>query len=145
MDLLSDISGKPRLASIGIRIGAAIIDLLLIWIVGIILGRLFGTPLPRNEGFGFQLQGWPALLWFALIFCLMPLQEGLTGKTTGKRLAGIRVVKDDYTTSATGASIIRHFFDFVDFFLFVGLIVAATNPKKQRVGDLVAKTLVING
>jgi uncharacterized RDD family membrane protein YckC len=41
---------------------------------------------------------------------------------------------------------VRHFFDFIDNFPFlgiVGLIVASNNNLKQRVGDLLGKTVVI--
>jgi len=45
-----------------------------------------------------------------------------------------------------GNCIVRHLFDLVDVFPFfgiVGLIVAGSNNLKQRVGDLVARTIVV--
>jgi len=45
----------------------------------------------------------------------------LTGRTIGKRIVQIKVVKEDYSD------------------------IAAATPKKQRIGDLVAKTVVVIG
>lgn len=52
-------------------------------------------------------------------------------------------MKDDYTDSSIGTSIARHLFDPIDMMCLIGLIVASTNSKKQRIGDLVAKTVVV--
>ena len=58
---------------------------------------------------------------------------------------GVKVVRKNYSDGGVGASIVRHLFDIVDSFFLVGIIVAATNPLRQRVGDLVAGTIVIKG
>lgn len=142
-DLLSDFSDRPRIASKRIRAGAAIIDMLIVGIAGLLLGRFFGESYATDKRIGFHLEGGVALAWWLFIICLIPLQEGLTGKTIGKRVAKIKVVAEDYSPCSPGAAIVRHLFDFVDLAV-VGLIVAASNGKNQRVGDLVAKTIVIN-
>ena len=77
---------------------------------------------------------------------MFPVIEGLKGQTVGKMLLGIKVIKNDYAKSSISHSIIRHLFDMVDylpFFGIVGIIVASNNDLKQRVGDLVAKTIVV--
>ncbi len=75
----------------------------------------------------------------------MPVQEGLTGRTIGKRIVKIKVLKEDLSDNSVGTSIVRHLFDVVDMFFCVGLIIAASGRKRQRVGDLVAKTIVVIG
>ena len=145
-DLLADVYENPPLASIGSRLGAAFIDLVLVITFFAVLGYFWGEHYINEEGgSGLRLSGLPALAWFSLCFLIMPLQEGLTGKTIGKRVMGLKVVRKDYSDGGVGASIVRHLFDVVDMFFLAGIIVAATNPLRQRVGDLVAGTIVIKG
>jgi uncharacterized RDD family membrane protein YckC len=143
MDLLSDIIEEPKIARIGYRISAAIIDFIVIWLAGFVVRLLFGVTGPENEGLNVYLTGIPAALWFLIIFALMPVQEGLTGKTIGKRVVRIKVVREDFSAGSVGRSIARHLFDAVDMMFCVGIIIAAVTVKKQRIGDLVAKTIVV--
>jgi uncharacterized RDD family membrane protein YckC len=142
-DILADIVEQPATASIGQRIAAALADFVMLIIIAFVFGYFWGTQYDDSGTVGYRLQGWPAFAVFAIDFCLMPLSEGLTGQTLGKRLAGIKVVKLNGGVMTVGASIVRHLFDVVDMFFLCGIIVAATNPKRQRVGDLVAGTGVV--
>src|SRR6185437_9233189 len=117
MDLLSDVWETPKIAKKSVRVGAAITDALIIFIVGCVIGYFWGTPL-EDGSIGFHLEGWPAIVWFATIFVLMPLQEGFTGKTIGKRVAKIKVVKEDYSDCTTANAIVRHLLDAVDMAFF---------------------------
>jgi uncharacterized RDD family membrane protein YckC len=74
---------------------------------------------------------------------LISIQEGLTGKTIGKRIVQIKVMKQDFSQNSVTASIVRHLFDVIDLMFLVGIIVAFASQKKQRIGDLVAKTVVV--
>lgn len=143
-DLLSDVWEEPKLAKKRTRFGAAVIDTLILLLIGWIIGYFWGNT-PQDGSFGFHLEGLPAMGYFLIIFCLMAVQEGLTGKTIGKRVAGIKVVREDYSDYTTGNAIVRHLCDVVDVPFFIGLIVASTNAKNQRIGDLAAKTIVIDG
>jgi uncharacterized RDD family membrane protein YckC len=74
------------------------------------------------------------------------VMEGLSGVTPGKWIAGIRVVgADDLLPCGVGRAIVRKLLLVADGFFngMVGLLVAAFNEKRQRVGDLVAKTVVV--
>lgn len=142
-DLLSDVLELPKLAKKRARFGAAVIDILILGLLGWIIAYFWGT-VNRNGTLGWHLKGGPAMLFYLLAFFLIPVLEGLTGKTIGKRVAGIKVVKEDYSDCTTGNSILRHLCDIADLPL-VGLIVAATNPRNQRIGDLAARTIVIEG
>lgn len=74
---------------------------------------------------------------------------GLTGWTLGKLATGIRVVKDDGTLPAgVGKNVIRQLLWIADSFPYVipyltGFILALTNDRNKRVGDIVAGTLVV--
>lgn len=107
----------------------------------------YGEKYTTDEGSGVHLTGLPALVSFSICWIIYPLQEALTGQTIGKRVFNIKVVSQDNKPHSFGQPIIRHIFDVIDIFPCIGLtgIVVASNTKmKQRVGDLVAKTIVVN-
>ena len=143
MDLLSDIIDQPKLAPIKYRISACLIDVLIFWLITFIMGYFFGSYYAYDETVGYHLSGFPAFFLFLIGFGLISIQEGLTGRTLGKRVVGIKVLSDDFSEGSVTASIVRHLFDFVDMIFLVGLIVAAASQKKQRIGDLIAKTVVV--
>jgi len=75
-----------------------------------------------------------------------PIIEGISGQTLGKRIFKLKVLKEDYSKLNILNSFFRRLFDFIDFlptFGILGLIVASSNSKIQRIGDLVAKTIVV--
>jgi uncharacterized RDD family membrane protein YckC len=72
------------------------------------------------------------------------LTEFTRGQSLGKRIAKIRVVKADFGTTTIINTLIRHLFDIVDLTLLMGVVVIFTNTRKQRVGDVVAKTMVVS-
>jgi len=143
MDLLTDPVIEPKLAPIKYRISAALIDFLILWLISFLMGYLFGEYYADDESVGFHMTGIPAFVLFLIEFGLISIQEGLTGKTIGKRVVRIRVIKEDLSDVTVSSSIIRHLFDIVDMFFLIGIFVAAAGPKKQRIGDLLAKTIVV--
>ena len=78
---------------------------------------------------------------------ILPGYETLNkGQTIGKAIFGIMVIKQDGSKIDIITSIIRHLFDIIDFLPFgglVGLATAANNKNAQRIGDRVAKTIVV--
>jgi uncharacterized RDD family membrane protein YckC len=61
-------------------------------------------------------------------------------------LLGIRVATVDGSRISWGASIIRNILRIIDalpFFYLLGAILIWTSPQKQRLGDRVAKTVVV--
>jgi uncharacterized RDD family membrane protein YckC len=73
---------------------------------------------------------------------------GLTGYSLGKAISGVRVARVD-STDPPGivAGLVRWLLLNVDvlFFGLVGLIVSSRSPRRQRVGDIVARTWVVGG
>ena len=146
MDILTELEPEAKLARKTHRYIAAAIDYFLLIVIYIILGMVFGEHYIEDNTVGFKLEGWPALLWFAGWFLLFPVAEAAAGQTVGKMLMKTKVVQEDYSKASFGTTLVRHLFDVIDNFPFlgiVGLIVAANNPQNKRVGDLVAKTIVI--
>ncbi len=144
-DILGDIYISPKPAPIFKRIIAAfVIDCSVLSLIGFILGYFWGEKYTTEDGsIGFHLYGLPALAWFGSWFLLIPVYEGMTGQTIGKRLLQIRVIKMDRNPTTLGSSLIRHLFDVIDSMFLVGLIVASANKEKRRIGDLVAGTVVV--
>lgn len=144
MDILDDYNRQPDLAPAGLRFKAAFIDFILFWLISLGIGSIFGKFELSQTGFNMELTGFPALLAMLAWIPLVPLSEGMTGQTPGKRLCKIKVVKRDYTDTNIPTSFVRHLFDIIDYsFFFIGLFMIAFSKKKQRIGDLVAGTSVV--
>lgn len=125
------------------RIVAFIVDATIYFIVFIIFGIFFGVE--KVDGSGFNIIGFPAFVLFIVSLFLWPLSESFSGQTIGKRLVGLKVVDELFNEIKTRQAIIRFLFGYIDLCVFfIGLIVASTNNKNQRIGDLVAKTIVID-
>ena len=77
--------------------------------------------------------------WMAFII----LTEYRSGQSIGKRLIKIKVVRQDWSNTTFLNTFTRHLFDIVDVIFLIGLAVALTNKDRQRIGDLIAKTMVV--
>ena len=78
-----------------------------------------------------------------LVWVLFYLCEWRWGQTIGKNATGIEVRSLDGAGRLTyGQASIRNLLRIVDFFL-IGEVMIATGKRKQRFGDLAAKTVVI--
>lgn len=71
--------------------------------------------------------------------------ETMYGGTVGKLALGLKVVKEDGSPLDWQASIVRTLLRIIDglFFYLIGAILVWTSPTNQRLGDKVAKTLVV--
>jgi len=145
-------SGQPprvfgNLATTGDRFVAVLIDSIIIY--GAVL--LFAIPVGLFGIFGFGF--FFGFLWgaFALLGWLVGLLyftffEGTSGQTLGKQLVGIRVV-DEVTERPPPIeqALLRNILRIIDslFVYLVGFILIETQPNKKRLGDIVAKTVVV--
>jgi uncharacterized RDD family membrane protein YckC len=132
-------------ASLGSRIGAHLLDLfcvaalyaLVLNLVQIFLGFL-APELAQAIG---------TLVATFGIFAYFIVLEGIwQGQTIGKRAANIRVVMTDGTPVTLLAAFYRNLVrpgDFFPFLYMAGFVSIFTNPRAQRLGDLVAGTMVI--
>ncbi len=111
---------------------------------GFIYLLLFAT-LSSLENLG---MGLAMILVFILEWFYPVLFETLhDGATPGKRLLGLRVVRDDLEAIDWQSSILRNLLrgiDFLPMFYMFGLMTALTNPGFKRLGDLAAGSLVIH-
>ena len=131
----------PELAKNRYRVLAFIIDFIVFWLIGMILGVFFGEL--SENGTGYSLNGLPALVLMLIGVFLWPISEGLFGQTLGKRFLDIKVVTNDYKSISMGKAFIRFFLGFIDYIFAMGLIIAIIDKNNQRIGDMAAKTVVI--
>ncbi|WP_431211549.1 RDD family protein [Puia sp. P3] len=113
-DILTDVLLEPKTASIGSRIGAAIVDTLILWGIDFVIGLAAGQAHYSYFSYGFSLTGLPAVLSMVVWLLLIPVLEGSTGQTLGKRVLRIQVIHERSNAPSIGFSIIRHLFDIVD-------------------------------
>ena len=144
MDHLQEETYLPKPATAGGRFAAALIDFLAMLILMTIIGYSMGEAyIDSEKGFSITLHDSSALLFFLAWVAAFPVMEGLTGQTIGKKIIRIKVTGKNGNKVKLIQSLLRHLFDFIDYFLLIGLIIIALSPGKQRIGDLVANTIVV--
>ena len=89
------------------------------------------------------------LILFFLIEWLYPVYFELfhNGKTPGKSMMGLFVAQENASPVTPASSLIRNLLRFVDFLPFAygfGLICILSNNRFQRIGDIVAGTVVLH-
>jgi uncharacterized RDD family membrane protein YckC len=120
------------LAAWGDRVIAALVDwvpVLLLNIVGTQLGTL-GTLI------SFVITAYAFYIRY---------MEGERGATPGKRLTGLKVVKEaDGQTIGGGMGIVRNIAHFVDAIIcFIGFLFPLWDPKRQTIADKLVGTVVL--
>ena len=140
------------LAGIGTRGAAALIDLVImllitgaLWYAAASVPKLI--PGLRSAGRSGLLNATVIIGQFLILYGYFVAFEALwDGQTPGKRLLGLRVVRNGGGGVDVGSSAARNLIRFVDFLpfgYFTGMITIIANPRNQRLGDLVAGTIVV--
>lgn len=124
------------LASAGTRILATLIDgaviLLLLWVTRFILG-------------GGLLAGWASFI--ILTFYHLVFESVLSGRSPGKMITGIRVMRTDGTPIGFADCFLRWIMRPLDITFSggaLGLFLILGSEKRQRLGDMMAGTAVIS-
>jgi uncharacterized RDD family membrane protein YckC len=135
-----------EIAGLGARILARLID----WGVFIvILIAIISLKLTNAAGSKFLTTGIPiVMVIFAIFFVLYDLicEAFFNGQSVGKRIMKIRVISLDGAQPSLGQYLMRWIFRIVDFgitFQVGGLIAAVLTEKNQRIGDMVAGTVLV--
>ncbi len=128
-------------AGLGIRALATIVDNILLFVIT----NLYAFVIGSATSTGFSLRGSSFFTAIGLWVLYYILFEYKMGATPGKLLFNIGVIRADGTACDLRAAIIRTLFRVLDgiLFYFVGFVVAALSQNRQRIGDLVAGTLVV--
>jgi len=144
---------KFALAGAGSRAAAYFVDLLLMFFVGQLLVNLIAYLVGLfMRTFQAGSQVWAAAVGSLLAFLLyngyfMVFEWLMNGQTPGKRLMHIRVIKEGGYALRFVDTLLRNLLrviDFIPLFYGVGLVSLLLSRYSQRLGDLVAGTLVVH-
>lgn len=121
----------------------------LAWLVDLLWRAAVMFVLAMTLGyFGHFGTGIMLLVWFALEWLVPAWFEAYwDGATPGKRALGIRVIAENGAPIGWNAALSRNLLRFADFLpamYFGGLLTMVCNARFQRLGDMVAGTLVIH-
>lgn len=130
---------------IGARIGAQVVDSIAMTAILLLPIFLFG-----NLGSGEASSGGLAMVGILIglggAFFYHFLLEGYWGgQTVGKRLFGIKVVKEDGGPCDYAGAFVRNLLEMLDglFYYLIGFVAMAISDKRQRIGDRLAGTVVV--
>jgi uncharacterized RDD family membrane protein YckC len=142
---VSSHNAPPRIASLGRRIIAVILDFIVVW--SVISAIVILVPRRLLED-GFARKG-PAVL-IPIGLCMVGLLyyvllEAFFGATPGKGIVGIQIRRSDDEDCDFRASLIRNVLRVLDAMAvyLVGFLVALCSKSRQRIGDLAADTIVV--
>lgn len=132
-----------RLAGLGTRAGAQLLDLVIATTVMTFSAIILGIVLPA--GIAELVIGLVVTFGFLAYFVLF---EGLwNGQTPGKKAASLRVRMVDGSPVTFAAALYRNLLrpaDMLPIAYLIGFIAMFTNEKSQRIGDLAAGTVVVH-
>ncbi len=134
---------------VGKRLLAQLFDLIVILVIFWFIGSLIAIAYGKGGFGGFQMTGTPAMIsnvtTVVLVLLYFIVLEARNGQTLGKKIMGIRVVSKDGSPVGLGTSAVRNVLRLIDAIAFylVGALFIWTSSKKQRLGDMVAGTVVI--
>ena len=144
---------SQRTARLGRRFAALIIDLGIlspIWAFPVL--RLWTEAAPEltlreRMAMGSTMANaglyWVPALIATVLAMYGTLCEGLSGATLGKRIVGLRVVREGGERLTLGAALVRNVARVVEFHSVSLVLLVAITPSRQRLGDLLGRTVVV--
>jgi uncharacterized RDD family membrane protein YckC len=143
------------LAGIGNRALALTIDYTLMWLAQVLFILLFviftqGLTGVLDQAGGNFSQA-PVWLWAIFLLVTFAIFTGYfaffetlwQGQTPGKRVAKIRVIRDNGKPVGLAQTTLRSLLRSVDDFFFIGVFFIVFTKQEKRIGDMVAGTIVI--
>jgi uncharacterized RDD family membrane protein YckC len=143
------------------RLVAWIIDLVICWVYIKLMSALFGFESFFIWTLGFDLK--VILISLPVLFYHLACEIAFNGRSPGKMAMNIKVITSEGGQPSVGQYIIRWAFRLLDFpllivgavltaelpwwtfpLVFSGLACVIFTPKSQRIGDLVADTIIID-
>ena len=139
-----NIDVEYELGSLGDRILGRIIDWIVLIAYVVLVLSLIGFS---NIGRFIDTNGWIVIVFILPVFLYDLLCELLlNGQSVGKRVMSIKVISLNGLQPSFGQYLNRWLFRLVDFSIsgsLVAIIMVAATEKKQRLGDLIAGTILV--
>lgn len=135
-----------KIVSIGERIIAFFIDAFILYLYSILV-NLIGDAIGYVFDDSWTQRGLVALIFLPAMFYSLIMHSLFNGRTVGKMLLKMRVVKVDGSPVEWSNYLVRWMLRLVDIWLFVGSIGLLTilfSERRQRLGDAAAGTVVIS-
>jgi uncharacterized RDD family membrane protein YckC len=131
---------------LGLRIAAAFIDLVVLAGLFTILSAAVGQTTVSGGTFNVYLSGAWLAVFLAVALGYYFVLEAWAGQTLGKRLFGLQVQRAGGTRPSVGAVALRTLLRIIDWlpllYLAGFITVLATGARRQRIGDLAARTVL---
>ncbi len=130
-----------ELARLWDRFFAFLIDIIILFVAGSVLGMVGGFLAILGQGEWILIVAMIPLMTYTLLSELL-----MNGQTLGKKALGIRVVKLNGKRPTFGDYFIRWIFRFVDIWMTacsLASILILSSPRNQRLGGLTSNTSVI--
>ena len=131
---------------LGRRIGAALIDLGLLFATIVPASLIAGQAETAHGRVSFSVHGGAAFAWLAFGWLYYFVCEAAWGQTVGKRLLAIKVTNLKGGRPSFGDFVVRNLLRVIDglpVLYLLGFLVALSSPAHQRLGDRGADTIVI--
>lgn len=137
-----------RLAGLGARAAAAIIDILIqtsaIIVILLTLIAFEINPLELYE----DHQGWVIgaailIIWIIVYGYFIIFEMSMNGMTPGKKLFGLRTIRSNGQPITIKHSVIRNLFRIIIDLYGIGIVLMFFSKQHKRVGDNVASTIVV--
>lgn len=133
---------KQDLANVGERIGAQLLDYVIIFAYVIVISLISEKGFNSSDSDVFMVISLIPVFFYSFLS-----ETFMQGQSLGKKALKIKVVKVDGSQAGIGSYLVRWLFRIIDVnFLYgiVAIITISVNGKGQRLGDIVAKTSVIS-
>ena len=128
------------------RVGAALLDIVILGVAFALVSVVSGGARTGDGGVSLVLEGPSALAFAAIALAYFFVGETAAGRTAGKQLMGLRVVRTDGTPAGPGPILVRTLLRIIDqlpVLYLVGFVVMLATGRQQRLGDLAAQTHVV--
>ena len=134
--------------ALGRRIGGALLDLVVLSVLLFAVGAVVGGTETGNGQISVHLNGGGLAAFVIVSLLYFIVFELLVGATIGKLLVGVRVRSEDVGRPAAWQVIVRNLLRPIDvlpaLYLIGYLVLMASGPtRRQRIGDRVARTIVV--
>lgn len=125
-----------------LRIGAFLIDALLISLVLVLPAALLSWIVIRSGG----AMNWIARIWnvtFLLFLVGLLVRDGWKGRSTGKLIMGLELKRGDGRRVGYGTSALRNLTMILPFLNLVEIAFVLFSEGGRRLGDRIARTIVV--